>query len=798
MKSGGPWNLRGLRAEARAVAREAAHRAGMSVGEWLDTVREPTDEDDEDAWWSAAPEREPEQWKSRYDEPERGSYRSARPRQHRDNESEQRWRHNPRHDDWQAERGRHDAPADDRYRFHFRDDESLIGFDEAIKALAKKVDALATRDDPATLQQLETAISALRGIVSHVASSDILLKVAEEVRALAAKVDSLAASAPALSALEIRIDKLAGAINASTEAGHAVPRELEKLLSGLIDKLERVQLSHADHSALAHLEDRIATLVERLDKSDARLGLLEGVERGLAGLLVYIEQLRSGARAAAGVGPQSAAVDAVMRKVAEIKETERRAEQAPPKAAAARQPIDPSLPPDHPLESGSAAGCSGHQSSAADRMAASELVGGSKLPVIPEPGDSKPDFIAAARRAAKAAATAPPPDIANGPATSAASSAKKLFERLRMVVVAAAVLAIVVGGYHIIPRLLIDGGSNAPPQAQTEPPSLLKEPLPLPSEPTQLPRPQTEPTPEPIEPPLVQTEPLPPAAATAPAENSPASPGAGSAETSSTPSDETAAPPAAAAPEQQSLLNGNKTLPGAVAAAVVGPPLDITGSVLSARSQGVSAVASLADNLPATIGSPALRAAALAGDPAAAYQIAARFAAGRVVPANNEEAAHWFDVAAKKGFAAAQFRLGTLYEKGLGVSKSLAMARDLYHAAAEKGHGKAMHNLAVLYTEGVDGKADYHMAAQWFRKAADRGIADSQYNLAVLYARGVGVEQNFAESYKWFFLAAKDGDSDAAQKRDEVATHLDEQALGAARLAAEQWTPVAQPRTPLR
>jgi localization factor PodJL len=164
-----------------------------------------------------------------------------------------------------------------------------------------------------------------------------------------------------------------------------------------------------------------------------------------------------------------------------------------------------------------------------------------------------------------------------------------------------------------------------------------------------------------------------------------------------------------------------------------------------------------------------------------------------VVPASNEEAAHWFDLAAKKGLAPAQFRLGTLYEKGLGVKKSLATARDLYRAAAAKGHGKAMHNLAVLYAEGIDGKADYRVAAQWFRKAADRGIADSQYNLAVLYARGVGVDQNFAESYKWFSLAAKDGDQDAAQKRDEVASHLDAQALEAARLAAEKWTPVPQP-----
>ena len=52
-----------------------------------------------------------------------------------------------------------------------------------------------------------------------------------------------------------------------------------------------MQLTHTDHAALAHLEDRIAMLVKRLDASDARLGQLDGIERGLADLLVHIEQV---------------------------------------------------------------------------------------------------------------------------------------------------------------------------------------------------------------------------------------------------------------------------------------------------------------------------------------------------------------------------------------------------------------------------------------------------------------------------------------------------------------------------
>src|SRR5258708_8893779 len=48
MKSGGPWNLRGLRPEAREAVRTAARRSGVSVGEWLNDVIEPDDEEDHD------------------------------------------------------------------------------------------------------------------------------------------------------------------------------------------------------------------------------------------------------------------------------------------------------------------------------------------------------------------------------------------------------------------------------------------------------------------------------------------------------------------------------------------------------------------------------------------------------------------------------------------------------------------------------------------------------------------------------------------------------------------------------
>jgi localization factor PodJL len=199
------------------------------------------------------------------------------------------------------------------------------------------------------------------------------------------------------------------------------------------------------------------------------------------------------------------------------------------------------------------------------------------------------------------------------------------------------------------------------------------------------------------------------------------------------------------------------------------------------------------EKLPDAIGGQALRAAALKGDPAAAYEIGLRFAEGKGVASNLEEAAKWYDRAAQAGVIPAVFRLGTFYEKGLGVKRDLDLAHRYYLQAAERGNAKAMHNLAVLEADGGGKGANYTTASAWFRKAADRGVADSQYNLAILYARGIGVEQNVAESYKWFSLAAAQGDADAGHKRDDVAKRLDAQSLAAARLAIQTFTAEPQP-----
>nr|WP_309486534.1 hypothetical protein [Ancylobacter mangrovi] len=195
-------------------------------------------------------------------------------------------------------------------------------------------------------------------------------------------------------------------------------------------------------------------------------------------------------------------------------------------------------------------------------------------------------------------------------------------------------------------------------------------------------------------------------------------------------------------------------------------------------------------DLPGSIGSPALRAAALSGDPDAAFEIGRRYIDGIGVATSAVRAVEWFELAANHGSVPAAYRLGSIYEKGTeGVPRDVAKARQLYEQAADAGNVRAMHNLGVLLAAGIDGQPDYRDAVRWFRRAAEFGLRDSQYNLAVLYARGFGVAVNLGEAWRWFSLAAAGGDSEAAAKRDEVASKMDTRTLAAARASLDGWTP---------
>lgn len=441
-----------------------------------------------------------------------------------------------------------------------------------------------------------------------------------------------------------------------------------------------------------------------------------------------------------------------------------------------RSPIDPNLPPDHPLEPGTRVQPARGGSTPSERIAASEVVlneisGSAQAPV------SSTNFIQAARRAAQAAAAAPPAapgtkpnrvtalnDAARSAAKAAAGGESGISSKIRALLVGASVVVIVLGTVKMGMNLL-GGHDNATPSLPAE--SSVTAPTPPPSE--SGPRSDIAP---PAIPSITSPTPL-------------------DRQSMTTPSPIPALP-AAAAPFEPSAVPAAPSVSPDVTGSIATPSERISVAIPPTAKTKVPLIP-VADPLPETIGSAALRAAANKGDPGAAFEIGVRYAEGKGVAPDYVTAAKWYERAAQGGIVPATFRLGTLYEKGLGLKKDLDAARSYYLQAAEKGSAKAMHNLAVLDADGGGMGPNYKSASQWFRKAAERGVADSQFNLAILYARGIGVEQNLAESYKWFSLAAAQGDTDSARKRDDVAKRLDPQSLAAAKLATQTFTPEPQP-----
>lgn len=249
--------------------------------------------------------------------------------------------------------------------------------------------------------------------------------------------------------------------------------------------------------------------------------------------------------------------------------------------------------------------------------------------------------------------------------------------------------------------------------------------------------------------------------------------------------------PNLARPTTPNAAPGSAPLPDDITGSVGAPraPAPALAPPAPAATPGPSSMSAPGD-LPSSIGSQALRAAALSGDANAAYEMGHRFLEGIGIPSNAARAAEWFAFAGEHGSIPALYRLGSLYEKGAeGVTRDVARARSLYTRAAVAGNVRAMHNLGVLLAAGVDGQPDYREAAVWFTRAAEHGVRDSQFNLAVLYARGFGVSTNLLEAWRWFSVAAAGGDAEAGAKRDEIAAKLDASTLASARVALEQWTP---------
>lgn len=713
--------------------------------------------------------------------------------------------------------------------------EALVQLSEHVQALSSKVDQLARAeihsDSFAALEsRIATLTSALESRPQRIVD-DRSEQIESALRALSERLDRMPVGQDVPSAfthLEQRVSFLLERLEASADHRTGGLNRVEEGLQDILRHLERQQVSFAAMSnpaASPAMDDAVADTIRR-ELSDIRYSqsesnrttqdTLEAVHNTLSHVVDRLTVIEGDLRTAQAAPPVVAAPPvAPMPKRPDLPNPAQGQKPpfAPPSLAATVPPVampepnairdiltprprvEPApvappaiamrdepprttlgldLPPDHPLEPGTRP--SNRSMTPAERIAASEdALGDIGAPQAPDEPASTSSFIAAARRAAKAASTAAPASEKAGRGAklndsirAAANKGGKISSKIRALLVGASVIVIVLGTFKLAMTFL-DG--QATPEAHTAVSKKASASAPAASAATVDASSMTSPTP--IDRQSQQVPPADPARNNERADIAPQS-------------HDTATPAASAAPQAP------------VAAS------DETGSLVAARSETLPAPTGSADQpstakipasekLPDAIGGPMLRTAALKGDPAAAHEVALRYAEGKGVTADLPEAAKWYARAAQGGIVPAMFRLGTLYEKGTGVTKNFDTARRYYTMAAERGNAKAMHNLAVLEADGGGNGANYRSASAWFQKAAMRGVADSQFNLGILYARGIGVEQNLAESFKWFSLAAAQGDADAGRKRDDVAKRLDPQSLAAAKLAVSSFTPEKQP-----
>ena len=63
---------------------------------------------------------------------------------------------------------------------------------------------------------------------------------------------------------------------------------------------------------------------------------------------------------------------------------------------------------------------------------------------------------------------------------------------------------------------------------------------------------------------------------------------------------------------------------------------------------------------------------------------------------DNEQAAIWYQKAAKQGYADAQYNLAHMYYSGLGIEQNIDIARKWMQKAVDQGHIKAIDDIHKL------------------------------------------------------------------------------------------------------
>ena len=633
--------------------------------------------------------------------------------------------------------------------------ENLVGFNEAVDGLAHKIDLIVAQKDPATLAQLESAITTLREMTGHIASNETVHALAEQVQALGEKIEYIAHASDrrrCRSTISNSASRaLADALAERAHSGDAVPPRLEALVESLTDKIEQIQQfarqqrrlrpSRGPHRQAGGEAGRFRFPARPSGSDRARPGRPAGAHRRnrrtpkasraqerarrrrpQARYRPHPGRARSGARHARPCGrPPGHDRKGHPRRRASARRARRRDRRSARRSAArgahgrgraasiaghgaclgrrlsrllrrrrlCRAPQLPRLHRPPPQPRSAAAGGrpiadrsrSAGRSAARARLRAADIAGPIRPRASPlrkqpsaAPGRLSLPALPAANPASSPPPAAPPrrpgrtqararraPNQPRATSRRAPSLRGKLMKRVKSLFVAASIIAIVVGSVQIAGNVFDFGNSEhqdgagsrlecrhdpdggAPQHARTRRPAL----SPIRSRCRNCRWSGRSPRrPPPSRPPPCRHRPC---------------RRKGCRRCSIRRCWERKATSPDRFPTRPPTAHGAPGgLTGTAEPPIWRPPAD--------RDRR-----------------PQLRSAAIAGDAAAAYEVAVRFAEGRGVPVNLDEAARWYERAANKGLALAQFRYASLLEKGQGVKKDLAARPPLLSRRRRQG-----------------------------------------------------------------------------------------------------------------
>jgi len=684
--------------------------------------------------------------------------------------------------------------------------EQLAGFDDAIRNLGSKIDTIVrSSGDTGTVQQLESAIGALRNIVSSVASNDALGRLSDDLRALSSKVDQLGrldGNGDALAVLEQRIAALTTTLETRERAAAGGGSEqLEGAVRALSDRLDHLPVGHDSSSALAHLEQRVSLLLERLEAvHDPRGGNLGRVEEGLQDILRHLERQQAGLAAlssdglrGAGPGMDSDLVDAIKRELSEMRFSQsettrhtqdslevvhntlghvvdrlamiegdlRTARSAPAPAAPAAPSRSTDQPPilqqpkpemPNPVLSQIAAAA---QRAPAAAPAAPRTISDILLPR--EPLDSEYGTQPAAAQPRAAINPELPPDHPLEPGTRPPARAASPSERIAASESAIGDIAVASGeqsGSSNFIAAARRAAQAAAASASSDKPGRSKVAI-------ETPRPAatgSSTITSKIRSLLVGASVVVIVLgsfkfAMSLLDNAPR---ASVSETSS------AAPPPAAKPP----VNAEPATAAPAAMPSMTSPTPINRQSMNVPPRATSAPVAPAPGA-ASANPPEIASADITGTiPATPPSLPDGHRFSQIaIPASeklpNEIGGPKLRAAALHGDATAAFEIGARYAEGKGVAVNYGEAAKWYDRAAQAGVVPAMFRLGTLNEKGLGVARNIEAAQRYYTQAAERGNAKAMHNLAVTAADGGGKGPDYKSAAQWFRKAAERGVADS-------------------------------------